>query len=231
MKKMLTILFVFSLIISLFACKKTEVEDFTTSNVEMYQKEKEIFSYIKHFDIDNTNGYDYSLEQKYNDNVVNSHLISVRIDRSRYVGSRIENKKTINSDIYGEQYINESATAYYKNNMIGTFKNNEWSWTLCTLFDFSSVNIEYFDIDISNVYDLQLSSNEDYSTLTFKVKDSDASLLLGVSDNIKNLSFIIIVDTSKEQLINFNMSYSQNLTTTQFSFAPYYGVVEIEMPE
>lgn len=97
--------------------------------------------------------------------------------------------------------------------------------------EFASVNINSFGFDTSKVTDLNLSSSGKYSVLTFKIDDASASAFLGVSKSIKNLSFEIMLNSNLDQLNSFIMNYSQDLTNTKFSFIPYYGSVNIDLPQ
>ena len=45
------------------------------------------------------------------------------------------------------------------------------------------------------------------------------------------LIFEIKTDSDKKQLISLDMNYSQDLTTTKISFIPYYGSVNVSLPQ
>ena len=96
--------------------------------------------------------------------------------------------------------------------------------------EFASINICSFNLDVSKLKNLNLSTSGKYSVLTFTVDDSSAAAFLGVSGSVKNLSFEIKTDANLQQLVSFVMTYSQELTSTKFSFAPYYGSVNIDLP-
>ena len=175
--------------------------------------------------VNGTNGYDYALEQTQNGVVVNSHTITIRLDNTNEtIGSRVEYKKDLNEDISNGQYSEVSATAYYKNNKIATYENDVWVWKNCSLSEFSSININSFKFNFELLKDINLATSGQYTVLTFKVDDSNAA------KPIKNLSFEIKTDANKEKLISFTMSYTQDLTSTQFRFAPYYGSVNVDLP-
>lgn len=164
--------------------------------------------------------------------VVNSHTITIRLDNTNEtIGSRVEHKKDLNEDITNGQYTEISATAYYKNNRVATYENNGWVWENCSLSEFSSININSFKFNFDLLTDINLTTSGQYNVLTFKIDDSDAASFLGVSKAIKNLSFEIKTDANNEKLISFTMSYSQELTSTQFKFSPYYGSVNIDLPQ
>jgi len=226
MRKLLVFLMAFVCIFSLAGCGEKE------PTVDEFANHKQVISLVENYSISATNGFDYSLEQKLDGTVVNTHTISIRLDNSNgTIGSRVEYKKDLNEDISKGQYTEVSATAYYKNNKIATYVNDSWTWKNCTLDEFAAINIDSFAFDISSLSDLNLSTSGKYAVLTFKIDDSKAASFLGVSGNIKDLSFEIKTDTSYSKLVSFTMSYSQNLTSTFFSFTPYSGSVNVDIPE
>lgn len=224
MKKIVLFILTFVLMFSLAGCGKSET-------VDNLKNEKQVVNLVNSYVVDNTNGFDYSLEQKLNGNIVNAHTISIRLDNSNgTIGSRVEYKKDLNEDISQGQYTEVNATAYYKNSKIATYENEAWVWKNCQLNEFASINISSFNLDVSKLKNLNLSTSGKYSVLTFTVDDSSAAAFLGVSGSVKNLSFEIKTDTNLQQLVSFVMTYSQELTTTKFSFTPYYGSVNIDLP-
>ncbi len=226
MRKVLVLIITLVFIFLLSSCSlninpKEEVKD-----------EDKVIALINEYKVEGTNGFDYSLEQKLNGVTINSHSIIIRLDNTNEtIGSRIESKKDLNEEISQGQYTELSGEAYYKNGQIATLENGELTWKSCNLSDFVSINISSFDIDITKLEELKLSEIGQNKVLTFMVKDSDASSFLGVSGSIEDLSFEIKTDANCERLISFVMSYSQNLTTTKFTFTPYYGSVSIKLPE
>lgn len=225
MKKIVLFILTFVLMFSLAGCGKKETAD-------ELKDEKQVVNLVNSYVVDNTNGFDYSLEQKLNGNIVNAHTISIRLDNSNgTIGSRVEYKKDLNEDISQGQYNEVNATAYYKNSKIATYENDSWVWKNCQLNEFASINISSFNLDVSKLKNLNLSASGKYSVLTFTVDDSSAAGFLGVSGSVKNLSFEIKTDTNLQQLVSFVMTYSQELTATKFSFIPYYGSVKIDLPQ
>lgn len=196
-----------------------------------YKDEELIFALVNSYDVIGTNGFDYSVEQKLNNTVVNAHTISIRLDNtSDTIGSREEYIKKLNEDITQGQYTEVSATTYYQNNKIATYENDSWVWKNCQLNEFASVNINSFIFNMNKIKDLQVTASGKYYVLSFEVEDSKAASFLGVNGNIKNLTFEIKVNSNFDQLISLVISYSQELTTTKFSFVPYYGSVNINLP-
>ncbi len=235
MKKIIVFIFAFISLLSLSSCNKNNggntSESDNTPSGETLKEEKQMLELVNSYVVDGTNGFDYLLEQKLNGSVVNSHNIIVRLDNSSdVIGSRVESKKTLNEDLTQGQYTEVNATTYYKNNKIATFEDNLWKWKNCQFREFASVNISSFSFDANNLKELKLTSAGKFSVLTFKIDDADASTFLGINGNVKNLSFEIKANDQKNQLVSFNINYSQELTSTSFSFVPYYGSVNIELP-
>lgn len=228
MKKALGILGLIVCVFAFVACgeKSTDPANEEVSN------EQKIVSMIENYDVNGTNGFDYALEQTRNGVVVNSHAITIRLDNTNEtIGSRVEYKKDLNEDITNGQYTEISATAYYKNNKIATYENDVWVWKNCSLSEFSSISINSFRFNFDLLTDINFTTSGQYNVLTFKIEDSNATSFLGVSKAIKNLSFEIKTDANNEKLISFTMSYSQELTSTQFKFVPYYGSVNVDLPQ
>lgn len=227
MRKLLIFLMAFVCLFSLTGCGKKKKK----AAVDEYENHKKVLALVDNYSAIGTNGFDYSLEQKLDGTVVNAHTISIRLDNSNgTIGSRVEYKKDLNEDTSKGQYTEVSATAYYKNNKIATYVNNVWTWKNCTLDEFLSINIGLFTFDINSLSNLSLSTSGKYAILSFKIDDSKAASFLGVSGNIKNLSFEIKTDDTYSKLISFKMSYSQNLTSTYYNFAPYSGSVNVDIP-
>ena len=220
MKKILFFIIIFVLTFSLIACK------------DDYTDHKKILSLVNNFSVTKTNGFDYSVEQKINSTIVNSHSIIIRLDSSsEIIGSRVEYKKSLNSTISNNQFIEQNATSYYKDNNVLTKINDIWEWKNCTLNEFAEVKINYFNFDIDSLQEIKLIKNNICNIFSFKIDDSNSSTFLGCSGDVKNLKFEIETDASFDKLISFNMSYSQELTETYFILNPYYGSVNITIPE
>ncbi len=228
MKKLFVFLIALVCIFSLMGCNKKK----NNPVVNEYENHKQVLSLVNNYSVTGTSGFDYSLEQKLAGTIVNAHIIKIRLDNSTgTIGSRIEYKKNLNEVISKDQYIEVSATTYYKNSKIATYINGEWIWKNCTLNEFVSLNIDSFTFDINSLDNLSLSTSGKYTVLSFEIDDSKAISFLGISDSVKNLSFEIKTDTIYSKLISFTMSYSQNLTSTYFSFTPYFGSVNVDIPE
>lgn len=229
MKKIIVYILTFVSIFSLAGCGKKNPPD---PVVDEFANHKQIVSLVSNYEVINTKGFDYSLEQKLDNTIVNAHTISIRLDNSNgTIGSREEYKKDLNEDISKGQYTEVNATAYYKNNKIATYENDSWSWKNCTLEEFASINTDSFSFDVNTVKNLNLVSSGKYAVLTFTIDDFEATSFLGVPGDIKNLNFEIKTNSSYDQLVSFTMSYLQNMTSTEFSFIPYYGSVNVDIPE
>lgn len=229
MKKIVVFLLTIVFIVSLAACG--ENTDSSTPVNDEFKNENQILSLVNNYNVDRTSGFDYSLEQKLQNTVVNAHTISIRLNNTNgVIGYREEYIKSLNEDITQGQFTEVESAAYYKNGKILTLVNNSWVWNDCDFNEFASVSISSFGFDVTKLKDLKLSDSGKYSYLTFKIDDEDAASFLGVNAKINNLSFEIKTNSNKDKLISFTMSYSQNLTTTQFVLTPYYGSVNISIP-
>ena len=220
MKKIIQ--FVLILLFSLFflSCKKDE----------SLEEKEIIIELLNNFDIKNTNGFTYTLEQKLNDIVVNKHFISVKlkITNSSIIGFRTETKKELNEDFSDSQYTEINTTAYFNNDIIATYENNTWVWNYCKFDDFILINPNFFNFNINKINVEKIYGFTTYKKIYFKI---DNPQTLGLSENVKDLNIEITVSYDLKKLYRFGMSYSQKLTTTNFIFTPCYENVDIELPQ
>ena len=226
MKKMITFSILLTCIFFLAGCTL-----FNTNTEDEFKEEKQIVGLLNSYSVEKTNGFDYALEQKMNSTIVYEHYVAIRLSLSEATGSRVESKKTLNEDIENGQYTELNATSYYKNNKIATYENDAWVWKDCTFGEFASVSINAFRIDVTKVKDMKLSHSGKYTILSFKIDDQDIQEFLGLDSSIKNLVIEIKTSGAIDQLVSFSMSYSQNLTSTNVIFTPYYGSATIAIPE
>lgn len=227
MRKIIAAILVIVCTFSLVGCGRKEPKPV----YDEYANHKKVFSLITNYEVKDTKGFDYSLEQKFNNTVVNAHNIVIRLDNSNgIIGSRIEYKKSLISDISKSQYTEINATAYYKDNKIATNIGDNWSWKNCSFEEFAGIKINSFNFNVDKVKNLNLITSGKYSVLTFNIEDSETTSFLGVSSNIKDLKFEIKTNPSYDKLVSFVISYSQNMTSTEFKFIPYYGSVNVDIP-
>ena len=228
MKRLLIVLLTLICAFSVIGCGETEPKPVT----DEYASHKQVLALCNSYSAIGTNGYDYTLEQKSGETIVNAHTVSLRLDNTNgTIGSRFEHKKELNEDISKGQYTETEATAYYKDNKIATYSAEAWTWKDCTLEEFVSVDIKSFAFDIDSVSSAELSTEGEFTTLSFKIEDAKAAEFLEITGDIKDLSFVIKTDSAITTFVSLTMSYSQSLTTTCFSFMPYSGGVNIDIPE
>ena len=122
MKK--TLVFIFSLLLafSLFGCSYNR----PTSKTKTTDTTDKIISLVTGFNVSDTNGFDYSLKQIYESQVVNFHSVNLRIDDENNQASRIETIKELNGNINESLYNESTIETYYKNNEIIIKDNDEW---------------------------------------------------------------------------------------------------------
>ena len=240
MKKLLCLFLLVALIaLSLTACGGSSTADASgeasaslpASTDDPFAEQRQILSLVESFAVTGSSGFDYSLEQTLGDTVVNRHTVSVRLDNSNGLGSRVEYKKNLNTDLSGEQYSELESTTYYRNGKIGAQESGVWMWKDGTLAAFVTVNLQSFRFDLSALRDVAFTQSGDETVLTFRIDDADAATFLGISQTVKNLSFEIRADANAERLISFEMTYAQELTTTIFRFTPYTGSVTVSVPD
>ncbi len=236
MKKIIVICLVLACALSLFACDFGKKNDNTGGNdtpvVDPYETEKGIVSLVKGYAVKGTNGYDYSLEQFYRDNVVNAHTVSVRLDNTDgTVGSRYETTKEVNEDRTAGLYTEKCATSYYREKKIATYDGTAWVWKDGSLNTFAAVNVAEYSFDFDVMTDMSVTEEGGNTVFRFSVPDNKASAFLGIKGTLKNLSFEIKTDAAHKTLLAFTMRYTQANTETVLSFIPYRGETVIDLPE
>lgn len=240
MKKILSLfLLVVLFTLSFAACgKKTDTDASGEASASLpapaddpFAEQKQILSLFESFTVAGSSGFDYSSEQTLGNTVVNRHTVSVRLDNSNGLGSRVEYKKNLNTDFSGKQYSELESTTYYRNGKIGAQESGVWTWKDGTFAEFVAVNLQSFRFNLSALRDLAFAQSGNETVLTFRIDDADAAAFLGVSQPVKSLSFEIRVDANCEKLLSFTMTYSQELTFTVFRFTPCIGSVTVNVPD
>ena len=226
MRRIASIIMVFIFLIILASCGKK------FKSADSQKDEKQVIALINSYSVKETNGFDYSLEQSYGDTIVNAHYITLRLDHSNgLIGSRDESKRELNNDLSDGQFTNTRAISYYKDDRIATYENDSWNWKTCSFDEFALIKISSFNFDLSKLNNLKFTSSGNNKVLTIIVDDSYSSTFLGIQENVKNLVLTITVNSNLNELISFEMNYSQNLTSTKFVFIPYYNSVNIVFPD
>ena len=232
MKKLLCVILGILCLFALVACggEKTDPESSTIK--ETTCPEAALLSLVESFDASKVNGFDYALEQTLNNTIVNRHTVSIRLNSANgTVASRVETRKSLNEDFTGDQFTETTVTTYYRNGQIATQGNGVWSWNDGSLDEFLSVNLQALRFDFSLLRDLNFTTSEEQSVLTFRIDDANAAAFLGITRAVKDLSFEIKSDAAGEKLLSFTMRYAQDLTSTVISLTSYSGSTNITLPD
>ena len=209
----------------------------TTSStiVDKRSNEEKMIDLVNNYNVIGTNGYDYSLVQKETKSttITNSHTIELRLDNSsiNIKGTKKDSIKTLSTDLSQGQYVESTTTYYYADNKLGYYVDSTLNWKDYSLNDFVNINIADFAFEYSDLKDnISISKFGKYFVLTINIDDSQSGNFLGLKENVKNLKFEIKTNSNYDTLISFEMSYSQTLTTTEYSFTPYTSSVNITIP-
>ncbi len=200
--------------------KQDETESDLSHTNDLPEDYEKILLLVDNYNINNTYGYEYKNTQTLDTIVTNSFSVSVKLNSNRTKGQRTEDKKTLNSDFTDEQYIIISKTVTYDDGkLICDGKKSD-----ITLEDFAQCLIsDFYLIDNSEYFEnFKLEKVGKYKELSFSVDKQDIKEFLGVSSEIKDIKIMIKSDTKSTKLISFNLSYSQELTSTEFDFTPIY---------
>ena len=214
---------------------ETSTAQQTLSESELSSAEKtnmeKALEVISSFDIENTNGYDYSLTQYLGMTVTNEDVISLRADFSGSpIGQKDITTKRLNEYGAGEQFTTTTETNYFSNNMIAEYKNGKWVWSNCRKADYFKIAVSDISFDPSLFTSVRESLNTNY-VLMADVPDEKVASFFGVSETtINSLSITITVDASFSKLEGIKLSYLQKTTRSEMTFDAYYGDVSIRLP-
>lgn len=184
------------------------------------------------FDIYKTNGYDYSLNQFLGETITNSHEIELKADFSGDVkGQKTEHLKELNSFDAETQFAESSETTYFYNNRIAKNDNGQWKWSNCKEKDFFNCNVGSKKISQDMFTNLKENSDSTYK-LKGTLLESKYLEFLGIENfSGDEVSVSITVDSQFSKLMSFTISYFQSITFTEFIFEPFYGSVNINIPQ
>lgn len=186
---------------------------------------------IANFNIENTNGFDYSLSQYLGTTIVNSDATVLRADFSGSpIGQKDITTKRLNEYGTGEQFTTTTETNYFANNMIAEYKNGRWVWSNCRKADYFKVSIADIAFDQTALTSIRESLTTNY-VLMADVPDAQVASFLGVSETtINSLSITVTIDLSFTKLEEIKLSYFQTNTRSEMIFDVYYGEVSINLP-
>lgn len=186
---------------------------------------------VASFDIEKTNGYDYSLKQYLGRDEANSDVISLRADFSGSIkAQKDETLKRLNTYGSGEQFTTTVTTTYFSNNMICEYKNNQWKWTNYKKSDYFAISISQINFDKSYLTSIKESLDSNY-VLSADIPDSKVKEFL----NSETASFtsVSLKLTTSSDFSNFEsleLSYFQTNTRSEMKFEVYRGNVSIDLP-
>lgn len=227
MIKRKSILFVTSIIL-LTSCGGNTSDSSSENDKTNFEKATEV---VSNFDIEKTNGYDYSLKQFIGKDEVNSDNISLRVNFNNNIkAKKVETIKTLNTYGEGEQFNIEVVTTYFSNNMICEYINDQWKWSNYKKSDYFSNAISNIYLDKSNLSSIKENLNEKY-VLTADIPDEKAKDFF----KLESISFtsVSLKLTISNDFLNFEsleLSYFQKNTRSELSFSVYRGPVSIDLP-
>lgn len=205
-------------------------ENSSSSEESLSNFEKAVLA-LKGYDIESTNGYDYSLKQYLGKDVANSDEIELRVDFSGSVIARKTQKSTrLNEYGSGEQFTITEDITYFSNNTIGELKNGKWSWSNCKKSTYFATGISNISIEKDWLSSIKETLDGNY-VLSAEVLDDKVDSLLGTETSINSLSMKLTVSNDFSSFVSIEMSYFQSATRSEMSFSTYSGSVDITLPE
>lgn len=185
---------------------------------------------VSNFDIEKTNGFDFSLVQYLGRETVNSDIISLRADFSGEItAKKVESSKRLNEYGTGEQFTITEVTTYFHNNTIAEYKNNQWKWSNCKKSDYFGNAISNLNFDKSYLTSVKESLDSKY-VLTADIADNKVKDFLGQEVSFSNVSIKLSISSDFKDFLSLEVSYFQEQTRSEMFFEVYRGSVTIELP-
>lgn len=205
----------------------------TTSSLppEKTPFEKAVDTFSK-YDVEKTNGYDFSLIQYLGKTVVNSDTIQLRASFSSDVkAEKVETIKRLNEYGAGEQFTTSTITTYFENNMICEFKNNRWQWSNCKKGEYFAASITRISIDQSFLGSVRESESSGKYVISADVLDNKVNQFLNSNEvSFSSLTFKLTVSSDYSKFESLELSYFQENTRSEMRFSTYIGDVSIVFP-
>lgn len=184
------------------------------------------------YDLRLTNGFDYSVRQYYESEIVNSKSIQLRVNFEN--GTRAKknvNTKKLNEFNYDEQYSLTETITYFRNNQICEYDNGGWRWRTFDETEFLKTNLSSYSITekyFTNIYETPLQSEIEFIA---DVPSNYINSVLGSeAAGISQLKFCLVVKNDFSLIKSFSFTYYQQYTNTEINFVSFFGPVEIDFP-
>ena len=232
MNKRILLILISAVFLSASSCYKENVETNVLPNPEKSNYEKALLT-ISEFDIENTNGFDFSLKQYLGKDEINYDIISLRADFSNDVKEcKEEESKKLNGYYEkGEQYTFSKNITYYSNNMICENKNDEWEWSNCKKSTFFENSISRMNFDKSFFTSVKESYNGQYVFSANVIEEKTKDFMNVDENDFSGMSIKLFVSSDFNELESVELSYFQKYTRTEMKFSIYRGNVEIVLPD
>lgn len=186
---------------------------------------------ISNFDIEKTNGYDYSLKQYLGKDETNSDVISLRADFTGNVKARKdETLRRLNTYGSGEQFTTTVTTTYFSDNMICEYKDNEWKWSNYKKSEYFANSISQISFDTEYLTSIKENLGDKY-VLTADVPDEKAKdFFKSETVSFSSVSIKLTVSSDFSNFESLELSYFQSNTRSEMIFNVYRGSVSIDLP-
>jgi len=193
----------------------------------------QVIAIINAYNIESTNGYDYLIEQKVGDIIVNSDTITCRVERGSTVKASTDTvQKRLNNFGEEEQFSETTFSSYFNNNQIG-FKEQDGviNWVAGTSEEYFVIGIDKLDLSIGSFVSSMVNKSGNVYSLIGTLKTESLGTLFGINTvGMKNISIEIVVNIGTGKLMSLDISYSQSQSSTTISFSPFYDVVTVNFP-
>ena len=186
---------------------------------------------VSNFDIEKTNGYDYSLKQYLEKDETNSDVISLRADFTGNIKARKdETLKRLNTCGSGEQFTTTVTTTYFSDNMICEYKNDEWKWSNYKKSEYFANSISQISFDKGYLTSIKENLSDKY-VLTADVPDEKVKeFLKSQAVSFSSVSIKLTISSDFSNFESLELSYFQSNTRSEMTFNVYRGSVSIDLP-
>lgn len=189
---------------------------------------------ITKFNLDESNGFDYSvIQQDDNQVTLNQLLVEQRIDRTSdikiYTEFSAMNLLPFNLE---QTHETENYVIYYYQNEKGTqIGEGSVIWEATTLESYQTIKLPVVRIRKDDFKTYNVSESNDIATLTAVIEINRIESLTGLKlTGIQSMNLEIQYQISTNRLISVKLEYSQVSSNTVMTFTPYYGSAEVVLP-
>lgn len=187
---------------------------------------------ISKYDVRLTAGFDYSVKQYFESEVVNSKSVQLRATFENGTrAKKIVRTKALNKFGQGEQYSLNEVTTYFRDNQICENDKGVWRWRAFNESEYFETNLSAYSID--EQYFINISETLGLSEIEFSADvppNYIGKVLKNSSAEVSQLRFNLIVKDDYSMIKSLSFSYNQQNTNSEISFSSIFDSCDINFP-